>query len=98
MKRDVAGELMAAGAGTHERWIRLPTRGRCPVTGLSRPHFYALIGQGEIKSACLRRPGCTTGVRLVWLPSVLAYIEAHVEKVQGVPASRTTRVDERSAG
>lgn len=60
--------------------MRLPTKGRCPVTGLTRPHFYLLIGQGAIKSSVLRRPGCTSGVRLVWLPSVLEFIERHVEK------------------
>lgn len=63
-----------------ERWIRIPTRGRCPETGLTRPHYYQLINEGRIKSACLRKPGNLTGVRLVWLPSVLAYIERHVEK------------------
>jgi hypothetical protein len=63
-----------------ERWIRIPTRGRCPEAGLTRPHYYQLIKEGKIKSACLKKPGNLTGVRLVWLPSVLAYIERHVEK------------------
>lgn len=66
----------------NERWIRLPTTGRCPMTGLSRAAFYQLITAGQIKSACLRQPGKLTGVRLVWLPSVLAYIERHVEPKQ----------------
>lgn len=74
-------ERFKPGPNPHDRWIRLPTTGRCPDTGLTRPHFYILIQKGLIKSACLRRPGCTTGVRLVWLPSVMKYIEAHVEKV-----------------
>ena len=65
-----------------ERWIRLPTTGRCPDCGLTRPHFYELIGKGVIKTACLKKPGNLKGVRLVWLPSVLAYIEKHVEKVE----------------
>lgn len=64
-----------------ERWIRIPTKGRCPESGLTRPHYYQLIKEGKIKSACLKKPGNVTGVRLVWLPSVLAYIEKHVEKV-----------------
>jgi hypothetical protein len=71
------------GANPNERWIRLPSTGREPTTGLTRPHYYQLINKGAVKSAVLRRPGCTTGVRLVWLPSVLEYIEAHVEKVGG---------------
>ena len=66
----------------NERWIRIPTKGRCPETGLTRPHFYQLINAGAIKSACLKKPGNLTGVRLVWLPSVLAYIERHVETVK----------------
>lgn len=63
-----------------ERWIRIPRKGRCPDAGLSRAHYYALINEGKIKSACIKRPGKLTGVRLIWLPSVLAYIERHVEK------------------
>ncbi len=70
-------------SGSHERWIRLPTRGRCPDTGLTRPHFYQLIKENRIKSASLRKPGNLTGVRLVWLPSVMAYIESKVETIGG---------------
>ena len=62
------------------RWIRLPVRGRCPHTGFTRPFYYDLINRGQIKTANLRQPGKLTGVRLVWLPSVLAFIERHVEK------------------
>ena len=62
-----------------EIWIRLPGRGRCPYAGLTRPHYYALISAGAIRSACLKKPGAIRGVRLVWLPSVLEYIERHVE-------------------
>ena len=75
----ILDDRFAPGANRHERWTRMPTKGRDPDTGLTRPHLYQLINQGAIKSAVLRRPGCTTGVRLVWLPSVLEYIERHVE-------------------
>ena len=60
------------------RWIRLPVRGRCPNTGLSRGMYYQLMGRGLIKSANLKQPGKLTGVRLVWLQSVLDLIERHV--------------------
>ena len=73
------------GEAPHERWIRLPTKGQCPCTGLSRPFYYQLIRDGKIKSASLKRPGCLTGVRLVWLPSVLAYIEKRIDKTGGRP-------------
>jgi predicted DNA-binding transcriptional regulator AlpA len=65
-----------------ERWIGLPTKGRCSETGLSRSYFYLLIKQGKIKSACLKEPGKLTGRRLVWLPSVLEYIERHAEPLK----------------
>jgi len=60
-------------------WMRLPTRGTDPLFGLSRGHYYLLIGAGLIKTACIRRPGASTGVRLVYVPSVRQYIEKHVE-------------------
>ena len=61
-------------------WIRLPTRGQCPYTGLSRGTFYNLIHRGAIKSASLRQPGQLTGTRLVWLPSVFDLLNRCVEK------------------
>ncbi len=61
-------------------WIRLPTRGQCPRTGMSRAKYYELINAGKIKSASLKNPGKLTGCRLVWLPSVMEYIERHVVK------------------
>jgi hypothetical protein len=61
------------------RWIRLPTRGHCPDTGLSRPAFYQLIAAGRIRSACIRQPGAIRGQRLVFLPSVMALLDAAAE-------------------
>jgi len=57
-------------------WDRLPGRGY--YFGLSRPYVYQLIRQGKIKTALIRQPGKVRGMRLVWRPSVLAFIEAHV--------------------
>ena len=69
-----------ANAGNENRWIRLPKKGHCPYTGVTRAFYYELIKRGAIKSASLKKPGQLRGVRLVWLPSVLEYIENHVEK------------------
>ncbi|MEX2606028.1 MAG: hypothetical protein WD708_01680 [Kiritimatiellia bacterium] len=63
-----AGESIA-------RWIRIPSRGYCPHSGLSRSHMFALIAEGKIKSRALVKPGNTRGPRLVWLPSVFEFIE-----------------------
>ena len=56
-------------------WIRLPVQGHCPHSGLSRATYYELIKDGRIRSANLRKPGALRGIRLVWLPSVMAYLD-----------------------
>ena len=56
-------------------WGRIPRTGtRCPWTGLSRTYICRLVHDGSIESRLLLRPGCVTGVRLVYLPSIEAYI------------------------
>ena len=57
------------------KWIRLPTRGRCPHTGLSRAAYYELIKANRIRTANLKRPGALRGTRLVWLPSIMTYLD-----------------------
>lgn len=68
------------GDGRFERWVRLPKSGHEPHCGLTRAHIYNLIGAGRIKSACIRQPGKLTGVRVVWLASLMEYVERHVDK------------------
>lgn len=67
--------ITAQPAASTERWIRIPAKGYCPHTGLSRSMFFELIKDGKIKSRSLRKPGNVKGPRLIWLPSVLEYIE-----------------------
>jgi len=59
-----------------ERWVRLPTKPGERLHGLSRSAIYILIEAGVVKSATVKQPGKLTGVRLVWLPSLLSYIES----------------------
>ena len=59
-------------------WVRLPTKAGERIEGLSKSHAYLLIEAGLIRSACIRRPGCIKGIRLVYLPSIIEYIERHV--------------------
>ena len=46
---------------------------------MSRAHIYQLINAGKIKTASLRQPGKLTGVRVVWLKSLMDYIERHAK-------------------
>ncbi len=64
-----------------ERWIRIPSRGCEPNSGLHRSHIYEILHAGEIRTANILKPGARKGIRLVWLPSLLAYVEKHVEKI-----------------
>lgn len=65
---------------TQPQWIGVPAVGHCPITGLSRPHIYNLISLGLIRSACLRQPGAVRGRRLIYLPSLLAYLDKMADK------------------
>ena len=74
--REISGRPADSRKPKYEpRWIRLVTRGHCPITGLSRAAAYDLIRQGKIKSACIRKPGAVRGQRLVYLPSVLELLD-----------------------
>ena len=61
-------------------WDRLPGKGY--YFGLSRPYVYQLMREGLVKTALIKHPGKCRGIRLVWRPSVLEYIERH--RVEGV--------------
>lgn len=70
--------LIVNGRG-NDQWDRLPGRGY--YFGLSRPYVYQLMRDGKIKTALIKQPGKCRGMRLVWRPSVLAYIEKYVVAV-----------------
>jgi len=67
------------GTGKFERWVRLPTKPGERLQGLSRASLYILINEGRIKSANIKKPGKLTGIRLIWLQSLMDYIEGCVE-------------------
>ncbi len=56
-------------------WDRLPGKGY--YFGLSRPYVYQLMREGLVETALIKHPGKCRGIRLVWRPSVLEYIERH---------------------
>ena len=70
-------------------FIRLPKRGQCPITGLTRSKLYDLISPHEdndfrppVRSVSLRKTGQLKGTRLVVLESLLAYLRDEVEVFQ----------------
>ena len=61
----------------------LPEFGRVPdvqkLFGVKRGILYRWIGEGKIKSVCIREPGNIQGVRLIHLESVRNYINSKME-------------------
>ncbi len=83
------------------RWVRIPTRGRCPETGFTRPAIYDLINAGKIKTACIRKPGTVRGQRFVYLPSLLALLDREAERearrIEREAKAKKSEVDHASA-
>ena len=80
MAKQYDREELKDGAGPFERWEGLPTKPGQRLQGLSRSAIYQGIDAGRIKTACIKQPGKLTGKRLVWLPSVISYIESFTEQ------------------
>jgi|BioPla2DNA2_1021312.scaffolds.fasta_scaffold49198_3 hypothetical protein len=66
------------GAGTDAVWDRFPSKGY--YFGCSRPFWYQMMREGKIKTALIKEPGRQRGIRLVWRPSVLAFIEQYAQQ------------------
>jgi len=68
----------AARINPGAEWCRIPRTGQS-LEGLYRSQIFALIKTGEIKSAAIKQPGAgRTGMRLVHIPSLRAWIEQHI--------------------
>ena len=59
-------------------WDRFPNREY--YYGCSRAFWYQQIKAGTIRTALIKQPGRVRGMRLVWRPSVLAFIEQYSVK------------------
>lgn len=69
---------MRDNAVTTGDWQRIPSRGY--LQGLSRSYIFGLIKAGKIKTANIVQPGCVKGVRLLYMPSLTAFIERHIDE------------------
>lgn len=78
---------VAVKTETEPEYLRLPKPGtRDPVFGLSRTVLNELIlpcpdnkGRPPVRSVVLRKRGARTGIRLIDLDSLRAYLDKHVE-------------------
>ena len=86
---NAAPVVVAATPNCLPEFIRLPIKGLCPITGLSRSKIYELILPSEannykppVTSVSLRKTGQLKGTRLVVLQSLLNYLRDEVEVFQ----------------
>lgn len=74
-------------------YLRMPRAAeRDPLFGLSRTQLYELVLPSlandwtpPVRSVVIRRPGARTGVRLIHVVSLRAFIEQHLEPVRQTP-------------
>jgi hypothetical protein len=64
---------------TDDDWVRMP-KPKERLKGLSRATLLELVGAGHVKSAIIRKGQSRKGIRLIFLPSLLGYLETCVEK------------------
>ena len=68
-------------------FLRLPKPGSlCGLSGLSRSYLNSLVlptpdngHRPPVKSVCLRKKGAKTGVRLICVDSLRAYLAQHID-------------------
>jgi hypothetical protein len=60
-----------------KEWERLPKPGPSHrLMGLSRTTLLELSDAGHIRTVALRKPGRLKGIRLVFMPSLYAYLDS----------------------
>lgn len=67
----------ASRVAPNAEWARVPPTG-ATLEGLFRSQLFALIKTNSIKTAAIKQPGAArTGMRLIHLPSLRAWINQH---------------------
>jgi hypothetical protein len=66
-------EFTVAPVERDENWVRLP-RPKERLCGLTRSYLYQLCASGLVRSISIRRPHHKRGVRLIYRPSIHAFL------------------------
>jgi|SRR5271165_4771105 len=69
-----------------DEWRKMP-KPKERLCGLSRTTIFELSQAGLIKTVALRKPGAIKGIRLVFMPSLLEYLEKVAAEQNNVQAS-----------
>jgi hypothetical protein len=62
-------------------WVRMPNPGE-NIYGLSRSTLFEMARTGKIRSAHHKKPGRIKGIRLLWLPSLVEYLDKLADQTQ----------------
>jgi len=65
-----------------EPWARMP-KPKERLWGLSRTTLLELSEEGQIRTVAIRKPGRMKGIRLVYMPSLLAYLDSLSTEKEG---------------
>ena len=77
--------LKKAAELANERWVRLPRPGS-RFYGMCRSTLDHLCMNGTVRSVVLRKPGAIRGIRLMYLPSLDAYLNQLESEQKAQPA------------
>ena len=69
-----------------DEWRKMP-KPKERLCGLSRTTIFELSEAGLIKTVALRKPGAIKGIRLVFMPSLLEYLEKLAAEQENAQAS-----------
>jgi hypothetical protein len=58
-----------------EQWARMP-KPKERFNGLSRTTLFELSQAGLIRTRTIKKPGAVKGIRLIYLPSLFAYLDS----------------------
>lgn len=63
----------------NNEWVRIPAA--CEIVSVSRSTLYANFDTtgGKIKTASIRKRGATRGIRMVSVPSLIAWLNSFAE-------------------
>jgi hypothetical protein len=61
-----------------EQWARMP-KPKHRLCGLSRTTLLELHEAGLIRTVAIRKPGAMKGIRLVYMPSLLSYLDSLIQ-------------------
>jgi hypothetical protein len=58
-----------------EQWHRMP-KPKQRLCGLSRTTLLELSDAGKIRTVAIRQPGAIKGIRLIFMPSLFAFLDS----------------------